>query len=79
MSVLDGAAAGSAALKTITRVEPNVELGGARVIETVNLVNRNTAAGDTTEIEATINAYTTKTTFGASPVANLDGNPLGTR
>lgn len=79
MTTLDGAAAGSAASKTYGRVVAAEELGGKRTIESQALVNRNTAAADTTEIEATINSYSTKTTFGSSPVDNKDGNPLGTR
>ncbi len=76
---LNGVVAGSVATKTITRVEPNVELGGKRVIETINLVNRATTAADVTEINNTLLSETTLTTFGASPPANKDGNPLGTR
>jgi hypothetical protein len=76
---LVGAAAGGAALKTIGRVEANVELGGKRTIETETLINRNTTAGDVTLINNDLLALTSKTTFGASPPANLDGNPLGTR
>lgn len=79
MTALDGVAAGATASKTNTRVEANVEMGGVRVIETETLINRVTIAGDSTIIEADINTLTTKTTFGSSPVANLDGNPLGTR
>lgn len=79
MSALDGVIAGSPATKTYTRVEANVELGGVRAIETQTLINRNTTAGDVTVIEGDINTFRTKTTFGANPPANLDGNPLGTR
>lgn len=79
MTTLDGVAAGAAASATYGRVEAAEELGGKRTIESQALIARNTAASDTTEIEATINSYSTKTTFGSSPVANLDGNPLGTR
>lgn len=79
METLNGAVAGSTALKTRARIEANSELGGARTIESVELVNRATVSADVTEINADILAYTTKTTFGASPPANLDGNPLGTR
>lgn len=79
MSALDGVAAGATATKTQTRIEANSEQGGLRAIETVNLINRATTAGDITEIEATVNSLSSKTTFGASPPANLDGNPLGTR
>jgi hypothetical protein len=76
---LMGVAAGANATKTITRVEPNVELGGKRVIETQTLVNRVTTAADVTEINGALLAMASLTTFGASPPANKDGNPLGTR
>lgn len=79
METLNGAVAGSTASKTLKRVEANEELGGVRTIETETLVNTATVAGDVTEINADILAFSTKTTFGSSPTANLDGNPLGTR
>lgn len=79
MVQLNGVAPGAAALKTLGRVQASTELGGKRVIETDTIVNRVTAAGDVTAIAANLLTYTTRTTFGASPKANLDGNPLGTR
>jgi hypothetical protein len=79
MSALDGVVPGSAATKTYTRVVAAEELGGVRAIETQTLINRNTTAADVTMIEADINTYRTRNTFGANPPANLDGNPLGTR
>ena len=79
MTTLDGVIAGSAAVATNSVVSANVELGGQRAIETETLINRNTVAGDVTIIEADINSLSSKTTFGANPPANLDGNPLGTR
>jgi hypothetical protein len=56
-----------------------VELGGVRATEAINLINRATVAGDVTEINADILSVTTRTTFGASPPSNKDGNPLGYR
>lgn len=79
MFVLMGAAAGSAVSKTLTRVEANSELGGKRNIETETLYSANSDAADITEIKADFLRETAQTTFGASPPANLDGNPLGTR
>jgi len=76
---LNGAAAGAASTKTYSQIEANVEQGGKRTVETVNLINRVTTAADITEINDHLLALTSKTTFGASPVANKDGNPLGTR
>jgi hypothetical protein len=76
---LNGAAAGSAALKTQGRIEANVELGGKRTIESETLVNRNTTTADRDELNSDVFSLTSKTTFGASPPANRDGNPLGTR
>ena len=74
---LNGAATGSAASKTLSRIANSTELGGVRTIETETLVSENTAAGHITEINEDILALTTRTTM-ASP-ANGDKNPLGTR
>ena len=79
MTALDGVAPGANATKTFTVVEANSELGGLRAITTETLINRATTAADVTHIEATVNTFSSKTTFGANPPANLDGNPLGTR
>lgn len=76
---LTGAVAGTVATKTITRVQASSELGGKRAIETQTLVNRATTAADVTEFKDNFLAMTGKTTYGSSPVANKDGNPLGTR
>lgn len=74
MITLDGAAAGSTASKTLGRVAHSSELGGVRTIESVELVNAATAAGDITRINADILAYNS---YDSTPVANGDGNPLG--
>lgn len=79
LETLDGVVAGSAAVKTLSRIEANVELGGKRVVETETIINRNTVAGDVTELNADFLTLTSRTSFGASPKPNLDGNPLGTR
>lgn len=79
MTALDGVAPGATALKTNSVVEANSELGGARNITTESIINRATTNADVTHIEATVNTFSSKTTFGANPPANLDGNPLGTR
>lgn len=76
---LNGVIAGSNVTVNHSQVQPNSELGGARTIETVALINRNTTAGDVTEITTDILSYRGRTTFASSPPANLDGNPLGTR
>lgn len=75
METLNGAAAGSAASKTLSRVAASEELGGVRTIETETLVGRNTAAADESAIDADILSLSTKT-YDPTPVANLDGNPL---
>lgn len=77
LRTLDGAVAGTTATKTYSRVEANVELGGKRIVESTNLVNRATTAGDVTETKADFLSLSARTTL-ASP-ANKDGNPLGTR
>jgi hypothetical protein len=79
METLNGATAGSAASKVLARIVAAEELGGVRAIENETLVSANTAAADVTEINEDILALSTRTTFGSSPVANGDGNPLGTR
>jgi hypothetical protein len=74
-----GAVAGGTALKNISRVVAAVELGGARPIETIALINRATTAADITQITNDYLTQSTRTTFGANPPPNLDRNPLGTR
>lgn len=76
MATLNGAAAGSAASAVNGRVEANEELGGVRTIESETLVNENSAAADVTQINAD---FLTFGSYTSSPVANGDGNPLGTR
>lgn len=78
METLNGAAAGSAASKTLKRIENSTELGGRRTIETETLVSRNTASADETAIDADILSLSTRT-YDPTPVANKDNNPLGTR
>jgi len=78
METLNGATAGSAASKTLGRVVASSELGGTRAIESETLVSANTHADDVTRINAQMLALSTKT-YDPTPVANLDGNPLGTR
>lgn len=77
MDALNGVVAGSNATATNARIVAAEELGGVRAIETETLINRNTTAGDVTEIDTDLYSLTGRTTM-ASP-ANLDGNPLGTR
>jgi hypothetical protein len=59
MRVLTGAAPGSNATETYARVQAATPFntltgGGARVVETVTEVNRNTTAGDVTYVNANI-------------------------
>ena len=76
---LDGVAPGATAAKTLSRIQASSELGGKRTIETETLINRATLAADVTDLNNNLYTLTTKTSFGASPVANKDRNPLGTR
>lgn len=78
METLNGAAAGSAASKTLSRIVAAEELGGVRAIETVTIIGRNTAAADVTRTNADFLSLSSKT-YDPTPVANGDGNPLGTR
>ena len=57
MLTVNGVAVGSAALSQFSRVAAAVEMGGARTIEVIDAVNRNTAAADTTAIAADILAF----------------------
>lgn len=81
MRALDGVAPGATATATVAEIDGSTaELGGARTINQVSLINRATTNADVTEINAEVlSTHTGDTTFGASPPANLDGNPLGTR
>jgi hypothetical protein len=79
MFALTGAATGGSASKTLGRVQASSELGGARTIESETIVSTNTDAADVTEIKADFLGQTSLSTFGASPPANKDLNPLGTR
>ena len=77
METLNGVAPGSTALKTVTQIANADDLGGARAIETVTLVNRATTAGDVTDINADLLSLSSKT-HDPTPIANGDGNPLDT-
>lgn len=80
LTALVGAATGGTATKTWGQIDGSTsELGGVRTINTINLVNRVTTSADVTEVTADLLTMTTRTSFGANPVANGDGNPLGTR
>jgi hypothetical protein len=76
---LNGVAPGGTASKTIGRITETGELGGQRPIAAVSLINRATTAADVTEITTDFLTFTTNSSFGATPPANLDRNPLGTR
>lgn len=84
MLALNGVAPGAVASKSIGRIGStsaavDAELGGVRPVNSVSLINRVTTAADVAEITADILTYTTNSSFGANPPANLDRNPLGTR
>lgn len=75
LRTLDGAVAGTVATKTYTQVQPSVELGGKRIIETVNLINRATTAQDVTDTKADLLSLSARTTKTAQ--LNRNNNPLG--
>jgi len=79
LETLDGVVAGSTALKTRGRVQAAEELGGVRIIEQESIINRASTAADVTELNADFLTLATRTSFGATPPANKDLNPLGTR
>lgn len=76
MLTLNGATTGSAMSATRARIAAATELGGRRTIETVTLIDANSASGDKTRIDSDVLAYGS---YDSTPVANGDGNPLGTR
>jgi hypothetical protein len=79
MYVTAGAAPGATATYTYPLINASTsELGGKRVVVQTSLVNRATTAADVTEYKNDILRWSTRTTFGANPVPNKDGNPLGT-
>jgi hypothetical protein len=59
-----GVIAGSTATKSYVRVThpfgPSSNLGGVRPVETINLVNRATTAGDVTDLAANLFAFDSK-------------------
>lgn len=75
METLNGAAAGSAASKTLSRVANSTELGGVRTVETETLVGRNTTAGDATTINADVLSLNSRT-HDPTPAVNRNNNPL---
>lgn len=75
---LTGVVAGAATSVLNKRIVAAEELGGARAVENETLVSRVTAAADVTELVQTYLTYS-ENTYDPTPVANLDGNPLGTR
>lgn len=83
MLTLNGASAGSAALATYARVEAVqglgsiTNLGGVREIETVTVVNRNTASADKTMIDGVINDQTKPSSYPTDASGNGGGGKLG--
>jgi hypothetical protein len=77
MIALNGVVPGSPAVDTWKRIAPAEDMGGARVVETATNINRNTTAADVTDLLTDV--YTYGGLDSAVNVANLDGNPLGTR
>lgn len=81
MLTLNGAAAGSTALLTRTRVEAKVglteELGGVVDIETVDLVNRVTTAADKSDIDTVLSESREPSSYPTDPSGNAGGGKLG--
>lgn len=75
IETLNGAAAGSTAAKTLSKISNANDLGGVRAIETETFVNRATTAADKTDINADLLSLASKG-YDATPIANGDGNPL---
>lgn len=83
MLTLNGAAAGSAASATHTRVEADVDRttavvgGGVRTVETVTDVSRNTDAADKTEIDTILNDSFAPSTYPTSGDGRSAGGMAG--
>lgn len=80
MLTVNGAAAGSAASKTHSRIEAPTDsdnLGGVRVIETVTDVSRNTDAADVTELALVLNKSVAGLTYPIDLSGNGGGGKLG--
>lgn len=73
-----GVAPGATATFAVPEIAASVEMGGARTVNQVNLINRATTAQDVTDLKAALTTLSVNTS-NPSPVANLDRNPLGTR
>src|SRR5215831_20396753 len=69
VDTLLGAAAGGTATKTYPEIAASAELGGARPVNTINLVNRVTNAQDVADIKKTLTTLSANT-FVANPVYN---------
>lgn len=78
LRALNGVVAGGAVLVTNGRIQAAEDLSGKRTIESETLINRVSAAADVTDLNADLLPVSSKS-YTASPPANLDGNPLGTR
>lgn len=78
-----GAAAGSAALAQHRRVKAVAtpggtnSQGGVRTIETVDLINRNSAAADVTALKAIVDRATKPSTYPTDASGNGGGGKLG--
>jgi hypothetical protein len=78
LNALAGAAPGANAQYIYAEISPNVEMGGKRVIQQTNLINRATTAADATDIKTEIGALSTNS-HTVNQAVNKDRNPLGTR
>lgn len=79
---LNGAAAGAAASATVARVGHTVDAGnpvvngGARTIDTVTVIGRNTTAADETAIDAMLNQVHAPTSYPVDASGNGGGGKL---
>ena len=80
IQTLNGAASGSAASKTHSRIEAPADsdnLGGVRAIETVTDVSRNTDAADVTALTAIYDLSVAGITYPTDASGNGGGGKLG--
>ena len=77
MLTLNGAAAGSAAAASYKRVQHSSDPGGARTVETVTVINRNTVTSDKDYIDAILNEDHIPNDGPTAYPADLSGNGGG--
>lgn len=79
MIALNGIVPGGVVSVPYPKIQASPEMGGKRVIETELLASYTTTANSAAGLNQLFYRFTQDTSFGPTPPANKDGNPLGTR